>query len=104
MFFFPMCGCIDTSLVPVHTRFVTIFKEKCFFPFLSVRRLIEGKEYQFRVLAENLYGTSDPCEESDSVLIQEAKIDIDYDKLGTCLLFTQFSNYIRSFPKSHLSN
>ena len=51
---------------------------------LSVRRLIEGKEYQFRVLAENLYGTSDPCEESDSVLIQEAKIDIDYDKLGVC--------------------
>ena len=52
---------------------------------LSVRRLIEGKEYQFRVLAENLYGTSDPCEESDSVLIQEAKIDIDYDKLGLCI-------------------
>ena len=61
-----------------------------FFSFFSVRRLIEGKEYQFRVLAENLYGTSDPCEESDSVLIQEAKIDIDYDKLGTCLLFAQF--------------
>ena len=63
---------------------VTIFQQKCLVC-LSVRRLIEGKEYQFRVLAENLYGTSDPCEESDSVLIQEAKIDIDYDKLGVCI-------------------
>ena len=53
-----------------------------------MRRLIEGKEYQFRVLAENLYGTSDPCEESDSVLIQEAKIDIDYDKLGLLIQIT----------------
>ena len=80
----------------MHKGFVIIFREMFFFFFcLTVRRLIEGKEYQFRVLAENLYGTSDPCEESDSVLIQEAKIDIDYDKLGT---------YIRGFAKSHLSN
>ncbi len=47
-----------------------------------MRRLLEGKEYQFRVLAENLYGTSDPSEDSLGVLIQEPKIDIDYDKLG----------------------
>ncbi len=49
---------------------------------ISVRRLIEGKEYQFRVLAENLYGTSDPSEDSLRVLLQEPKIEIDYDKLG----------------------
>lgn len=32
--------------------------------------LVNGKEYSFRISAENLYGRSDPCEPSKSCLIQ----------------------------------
>ena len=49
---------------------------------MTIRRLQENKEYQFRILAENAHGISDPSEETDPVITQEPKIDIDYDKLG----------------------
>ena len=48
----------------------------------TVRRLPEGGEFKFRVLAENMYGTSDPSPETDNVVVQEPVIEIDYDKLG----------------------
>lgn len=48
----------------------------------NVMRLTEHAEYKFRVFAENIFGTSDPSPETDAVLIQEPKIEIDYDKLG----------------------
>lgn len=35
--------------------------------------LIVGSEYRFRVKAENAYGVSEPGQESQQVLIEEAK-------------------------------
>ena len=49
---------------------------------MTVHRLRDNKLHRFRVSAENLYGISDPSEESEQVLTAEPKIDIDYDKLG----------------------
>ena len=49
---------------------------------LVVRNLVSGKQYQFRVLAENVYGVSDASDESEMVTTREPKLDIDYDRLG----------------------
>ena len=49
---------------------------------LVARDLKPGKEYRFRVLAENIYGVSDPSEDTDPIVTQQTKLDIDYDRLG----------------------
>ena len=49
---------------------------------MVIRRLSEGREYRFRVSAENVHGRSEPSLESELVITQEPKIEIDYDKLG----------------------
>ena len=49
---------------------------------MTVHRLRECKEYKFRILAENVHGTSDPSEETGVIVTQEPKMDLDYDKLG----------------------
>ncbi|KAG7174098.1 Myosin light chain kinase, smooth muscle-like 3 [Homarus americanus] len=45
--------------------------------------LIVGSEYRFRVKAENAYGVSEPGEESDKILFEEAKSPTGYENLGT---------------------
>ncbi len=50
--------------------------------YLHVHDLQHGTEYRFRVLAENVFGTSDPSDTSDAYSIQEPKAKIDYDKMG----------------------
>ena len=40
------------------------------------------QEHKFRIRAENAHGVSDPSEESEAVVTNEPKIDIDYDKMG----------------------
>ncbi len=49
---------------------------------MTIRHLHDNKEYKFRVIAENAQGVSDPGEETDVIITQDPKIDIDYDKLG----------------------
>lgn len=39
----------------------------------AVFDLAEGKEYQFRVLSANMYGTSEPSEPSKPIRTQELK-------------------------------
>ena len=39
---------------------------------MPIESLSSGKEYQFRVFAENLYGRSDASEASGSVKLEEA--------------------------------
>ncbi|RWS15514.1 twitchin-like protein, partial [Dinothrombium tinctorium] len=41
---------------------------------LRVKNLVVGKKYEFRVMAENQYGTSDPCETEEPIL---AKLPYD---------------------------
>jgi hypothetical protein len=36
-------------------------------PFCRIRNLVIGREYEFRVMAENQYGTSDPALTADPV-------------------------------------
>ena len=38
----------------------------------NVTGLSSGKEYQFRILAENFYGRSDPCEPTAPIKTEEA--------------------------------
>ena len=38
----------------------------------NVTGLSPGKEYQFRILAENFYGRSDPCEPTAPIKTEEA--------------------------------
>lgn len=44
--------------------------------------LHQGKDYKFRVSAENQFGRSDPSEESDVVTMERQLLNINYDKLG----------------------
>ena len=34
------------------------------------------------MVADNVHGTSDPSEETDTIILQQSKPDIDYDRLG----------------------
>ena len=38
----------------------------------NVTSLSSGKEYQFRIVAENFYGRSDPCEPTAPIKTEEA--------------------------------
>lgn len=68
-----------TSWVRVGTTRVT---------YLPIEGLSSGKEYQFRVFAENLYGRSDASEASGTVKLEEAHVQKkgkNYE-VGTCAL------------------
>ncbi|KAK8746932.1 hypothetical protein OTU49_016903 [Cherax quadricarinatus] len=45
--------------------------------------LIVGSEYRFRIKAENAYGVSEPGEESDQILIEDAKSPTGYENIDT---------------------
>lgn len=41
--------------------------------FHNIQSLSSGKEYQFRVIAENFYGKSDPCEPTSTIQTEESE-------------------------------
>ena len=53
------------------------------FTHVVISRMKEGVDYRFRVIAKNIFGSSEPSEVSDLVSTQELKADIDYDNLGS---------------------
>ena len=41
--------------------------------FHNIQSLTAGKEYQFRVIAENFYGKSEPCEPTSTIQTEESE-------------------------------
>ena len=49
---------------------------------MAILHLADNVEYVFRVMAENAFGISDPGEESEAMIIQHTKMEMNYDLLG----------------------
>jgi hypothetical protein len=41
--------------------------------FHNIQSLTSGKEYQFRVIAENFYGKSDACEPTSTICTEDSE-------------------------------
>ncbi|XP_052707844.1 twitchin-like isoform X13 [Crassostrea angulata] len=56
---------------PPATKWVRVANTRM--TFHNIQSLSSGKEYQFRVIAENFYGKSDPCEPTSTIQTEESE-------------------------------
>lgn len=73
--------------------FINIFTCFCRFAFQNVANLQPNKEYEFRIVAENFYGRSDPCENVISIKTEDTdSAKKKKQQEGICVLQEYLSN------------